>query len=356
MGVYKRGKSWYVDFVYDGQRYKESVGPVNKTIAKEKLTLIREQVIRGKYKPKPLKVPFDKFSEQYLKFSKDNKKPSSSLRDESSMKHLSRYFSGKKLSEISPFLLEKYKMDRKREGAMEATINREMGCMRHMFTMAEKWGKAQGNPVRQVKFLKEPKEADRILSAEEEERLLEVVRTGAKSKHLEAIIITALNTGMRKSEILNLKWDNVDLNNRVITVEHTKNGEIRRIPMNKRLTTVLKNVKSGSRFDYVFSEDGKPYGDVKTGWWAALRKAGIDNFRFHDLRHTFGSRLGMAGVDIKTIQELMGHRDISMTMRYSHPTSEHKMKAVEILGSSHTNFHTRASDGENRKVVSIRKD
>mgnify|MGYP001594153268 CR=1 FL=1 len=233
----------------------------------------------------------------------------------------------------------------------------ELGCLRHMFNMAIKWKKAQGNPVREVKFLKEPKEKDRILMEEEEVRLLEAVRTGHKSKHLEAIIVTALNTGMRKGEILNLKWSNVDLKNRVITVEKTKNDEIRKIPMNQKLTDTLEGGKKVSKGEYVFSENGKPYRDVKTGWWTALENAKIENFTFHGLRHTFGSRLGMAGVDIRTIRELMGHKDIKMTMRHSHPTPEHKKRAVEVLDGEKcltTIFTTHGKTEEMHKVVNIR--
>ena len=124
---------------------------------------------------------------------------------------------GKILSEINPLLIEKYKLTRKEEGAEPATINRELGCLRHMFNMAINWRKAQNYPFgfgkNKVKFLKEPKGKDRILTEEEEVRLLEAVRLTTKSQHLEPIIITALNTGMRKGEILNLKWSNVDFKN-----------------------------------------------------------------------------------------------------------------------------------------------
>lgn len=129
--------------------------------------------------------------------------------------------------------------------------------------MAVKWKKVQSNPVREVKFLKEPKGSDRILSEEEEERLLETVRLTTKSQHLDPIIMTALNTWMRKGEILNLKWSNVDFKAGVIIVEGTKNGEIRKIPMNHKLTLALESAKKVSKGEYVFSENGHPYGDVK---------------------------------------------------------------------------------------------
>jgi len=358
MGVYLRGESWYIDFYYEGKRYTEKVGKVAKSVAEEKLDIKRSEVIRGEWKPKKVHVSFDKFKQEYLELTRGDKKPKSSLRDECSLKHLSKTFDGKLLSEINPLLIEKYKKTRKEEGAGPATINRELGCLRHMFNMAIAWGKTQNYPFgfgkNKVKFLKEPRGKDRILSEDEEIRLMEAVRLTTKSQHLEPIIITALNTGMRKGEILNLKWSNVDFKTGYILVEETKNGEIRRIPMNQKLTATLESGKKTSKGEYVFSDNGKPYGDVKTGWWSALKKAKIEGFRFHDLRHTFGSRLGMAGVDIRTIQELMGHKDIKMTMRYSHPTPEHKKNAVKMLDQVTTFFTTVGKTQEEAKVVNIR--
>jgi integrase len=352
MGVYLRGRSYYIDFYYEGQRYTERVGKVGKSVAEEKLKVKMSEVIRGEWKPKPVRVLFDKLSEDYLKYSSANKRPKSSLRDQVSMKALSSFFGGKRLVEINPFVIERYKQMRK-EKVKVATVNRELACLRHMFTMAVKWGKAQKNPVSEVKMFKEPKGRERILSEEEETRLLEAVRLTTKSEHLEPIIITALNTGMRKGEILSLKWSNVDFKAGVIIVEGTKNGEIRKIPMNQKLTEALENAKKVSRSEYVFSDNEKPYGDVKTGWWTALKKAKIEGLTFHSLRHTFGTRLGMKGYDIKTIAELMGHKDIKMTMRYSHPTPEHKRRAVESLDQVTTFFTTPAKTVEMPKVVNI---
>lgn len=131
-----------------------------------------------------------------------------------------------------------------------------------------------------------------------------------------------------------------------------KNGKIRKIPMNQKLTPTLENGKEVSKSEYVFSENGNPYGDGRTRWWLALKKAKNEGFRFYDLRHTFGSRLRMAGVDIRTIQKLMGHKDITMTMRYSHPTPEHMKKAVEVLGTV-SNTVTGVQGQESKNVVNI---
>lgn len=230
MGIYQRGKSWIIDFYYDGKRYTESVGPVNRTVAKEKLVIRKREVIQGQYKPKVVQIPFDKFSDQYLVYAKANNKHRSYLRKVDAFKHLKKHFEGKRLQDISPFTIEKYKQERKERSAAPATINRELQSLRHMLNMAVKWGKLQKNPMAEVKLLKEPPGKERILSPEEEERLLDYVRSRKKSQHLEAIIITALNTGMRKGEILNLKWSQVDFKNRHIVVEETKNGETRKIP------------------------------------------------------------------------------------------------------------------------------
>lgn len=355
MGVYLRGKSWYYDFYYDGRRYTKKIGKVtSKKVAEEKLDIVRSKVIRGEWKPEAVKISFEKFKGQYLEYSKANKKPRTAKRDEVSLKPLEAYFGGKLLSEINPFMIEGYKKKRKEEGVTVRTVNIELACLRHMFNMAIKWGKSQKNPIREVKLFKEPEGKDRILSPDEEIGLLEAVRNSKKAKHLEPVIIAALQTGMRKGEILSLKWANVDFVNRLIIVEGTKSGYLRKIPMNKLLTETLDRIRKENDGEFVFmGKNGKPYKSFRSAWEHALEKAKIENLTFHSLRHTFGTRLGMAGVDIKTIQELMGHRDIKMTIRYSHPTAEHKRKAVEMLDGVTSIFTTEAKPAKSAKVVSI---
>ena len=354
MGVYLRGKSYYYNFYYEGKRYNEKIGQVSKSVAQEKLNIKRSEVIRGEWKPKAVKISFDKFKEQYLEFSLSNKRAGTAKRDVVSLKPLQKFFGGKFISEINPFLIEKYKQRRKEDGVSARTVNVELACLRHMFNMAMKWGKAQKNPVSEVRLFKEPEGKDRILSPEEEVRLFDAIRSSKRTLHLEPIVVTALATGMRKGEVLNLKWSNVDLANRLIIVEGTKSGHIRKIPMNSRLTEALSNAKKINHGENVFvNERGEPYKSFRTSWDHVLERAKIEDLTFHSLRHTFGSRLGMAGVDVKTIQELMGHRDIKMTMRYSHPTPEHKRNAVELLNRVTTILTTEGVDRENRKVVNI---
>jgi integrase len=152
---------------------------------------------------------------------------------------------------------------------------------------------------------------------------------------LKPVVIAALHTGFRASELRSLTWKDVDFRRRTITVRaaYAKNGESRTMPMNEVLTTTLKAVKlhraDGER---VFcSRQGTPYRSFRTAFERAARLAGVVDFTFHDLRHTFGSRLVMAGVDLPTVKELLGHKDISMTMRYAHLSSNHKQAAVKKL-------------------------
>ena len=150
----------------------------------------------------------------------------------------------------------------------------------------------------------------------------------------------ALNTGMRKSEILDLRWENIDLDNRAITIRKSKNNEIRIIPINELLYGVLKKLYNHKTSEYVFTRFGNPVRDVRTAFNNALKLASIEDFRFHDLRHTFASHLVMNGAHLRTVQQLMGHKDIKMTMRYSHLSKDFVQEAVENLGAKFQQYGT----------------
>jgi integrase len=156
---------------------------------------------------------------------------------------------------------------------------------------------------------------------------------------------------MRRGEILNLRWDDVYFKEGYIIVRDSKNYESRIITLHPVLKNVLLSLKGNSRSEYVF--EGRK--TIKRAWENALRKSGIAHCRFHDLRHTFATRLVMNGVDLVTLQELMGHKDINMTKRYSHPTPEHKKQAVERLnlGAMDTYLDTKAISRENSDEVYI---
>ena len=241
------------------------------------------------------KILFSKYAEQYLAYSKTNKSWSTYNRqDRISIARLKSYFKDKYIYEITPQMIEKYKAKRL-ENVKPATVNRELACLKHMFTMAIKWGYAKTNPAKEVKLLKEPPGRLRYLKPEEVKALL-----ASCADHIRPVVVTALNTGMRKGELRELKWADVDFKNQKITVINAKNNESRIIPINNTLHNELYPLSRKSKGEYVFSDkNARPYGDIKKSFSKALEKAKIEDFRFHDLRHTFGSYLVMQGVDLK---------------------------------------------------------
>ncbi len=150
--------------------------------------------------------------------------------------------------------------------------------------------------------------------------------------------MTALNSGMRKGEILGLKWDNVDLKQGFILLDKTKNGERPEIPINGSLKVVFQGITRRLDVSYVLCDpvSGRPCQDVKKSFASACKRAGISDFHFHDLRHTFSSHLVMAGIDITTVKELLGHKTLTMTLRYAHLAPSHKVSAVNILDQTLT--------------------
>ena len=184
--------------------------------------------------------------------------------------------------------------------------------------------------VRKVKQLEENNKRLRYLSPEECERLIY-----SCSDYLKPIVITALHTGMRKTEILKLKWKQADMKNGFINLSDTKSGKRRSISISETLNITLKSIARRLDIQYVFfnPKTGKHYNDIKKAFNRACDKAKITDFRFHDLRHTFASQLLMGGGDLVALKEILGHSDIKMTLRYAHLASAHMKEAVNILNS-----------------------
>ena len=335
MGIFKKGDNWYIDYYVKGRRKRKKIGP-SKKLALQALKNVQIKIAKGEYLGiyDDKKILFSKYTEQYLAYSKTNKSWSTYNRqDRISINRLRPYFKDKHIYDITPQMIEKYKAKRL-ETVSPASVNRELATLKNMFTMAIKWGYVKTNPAKEVKLLKEPAGRLRYLKPEEYAAL----KTSCPD-HIRAIIIAALNTGMRKGELQNLKWANVDLKNRKITVINAKNNESRIIPINNTLYRELSLILKKATGECVFSdENGRPYGDIKKSFLKALENAKIEDFRFHDLRHTFGSYLVMNGVDLKTVQQIMGHKDIRMTMRYAHLSPEYVQKAVETLDNTWTLF------------------
>ncbi len=329
MGIYFKKGNWFIDYRVNGRRKREKVG-TSRALAEFALKKRTIEIAENKFLDvrRENKIKFEDLARDFINlYSKLNKKSWQS--DVFNIRALCKVFKGRLFQEITPFEIEKYKSERL-QSVGPATVNRELATLKTIFSTAIAWGKTDVNPARTVKNLKEPHGRLRFLEKEEIGTLL-----AHCSGMLKPVVIVALHTGMRRGEILGLKWQDIDFRRNIITLLDTKNGERRDLPMNEQVKTAFMRVKKHPESPYVFcNKDGNPFRSLRKSFFTALKKSGIINFRFHDLRHTFASQLVMSGVDINTVRELLGHKDIRMTLRYSHLSSAHKQRAVDILGKS----------------------
>ena len=254
---------------------------------------------------------------------------------------------------------------RKGKPVSPATVNQDIRALRAALSRATEWALLTANPLGKIKAAPvDDHGVIRYLSPDEEQRLRRALQArddarraarlsaniwrrergyepwpdyGPYTDYVTPLVFVALNTGLRRGELLQLQWRNVDLTRKVLTVcgEGAKTGQTRHVPLNSEVVEVLRawttaDAEPGS---FVFSGDTTttPLTEARKAWAGVLRTAKIMSFRFHDLRHTFASKLAMAGVDLNTIRELLGHRKISMTLRYAHLAPEHKADAVERI-------------------------
>lgn len=326
MGVYLRGDNYYIDFIFHGKRVREMIGPsrkgAEKVIAKRKAEIAENKFLDVRKELKP--IDFHTFAVEYITWAKANKKLLSYKEDIHKMRRLEKHFGKRNFQEITAWHIEKWKSKRKEEVG-PSCLNGELRLIKHMFSKAIEWGKAKENPARTVKVLKGEVKRVRFLTLAEIQSLLSNCM-----EHLRPIVTVALHTGMRKSEILTLKWDGVNFEQGIITLLDTKNHERRDIPINETVKTILREITR--RGDYVFSqENGKRFSSLQHSFETAKKKSGIEDFHFHDLRHCFASHLIMAGEDLNTVAELLGHKGLEMTRRYAHLSPKFKKRAVNIL-------------------------
>lgn len=272
----------------------------------------------------------------------------------------------KKLDDIRPFAVQGYINKTAKSGTKPASINRYVNSLKSVLSRAVALEFIRANPLAGVKQLHiDATSRVRYLDKEEEkalraaldarEALIRRERISANMwrrergygeypdleavsyvDHLKPLVLLSLNTGLRRGEALSLKWRNVELNRALLTLDaaDTKNRKVRHIPLNKEALEVLRQWREQSHKDalYVFAgRSGGPLVYATRGWAKVLRNAGISEFRWHDMRHHFASRLVMEGVDLNTVRELLGHGDIKTTLRYAHLAPEIKAEAVARL-------------------------
>jgi len=273
-------------------------------------------------------------------------------------------FGAKKLTEITSFAIERWRSARLKAGIEKTTVNRDLQTLKPALNKAVEWKLLPANPLATIKpFKTDTVGSLRYLSAAEEQRLRAALVTrdeqrraardhanawrrerayrerpahGTYTDHLTPLVLLALNTGLRRGELFNLTWADVDLAGARLTVQGygTKSGQTRYVPLNAEAVDVLTTWKPATcePTARVFpGDEGAALDTIKTAWGKLMATAAIAGFRFHDLRHTFASKLVMAGVDLNTVRELLGHADLKMTLRYAHLAPEHKAAAVAKL-------------------------
>jgi len=331
-GIYKRGNIYWIRYAGpDSQIIRESSGSEKFKKAEDLLISRKQNIKEGKGIPEIKRIKnhsFKDLADEYLKFAERQRSFESK---QGFIKQLVERFGPLPLRRFNTMIVEQFQTERLQKKNKPATINRLLATLKHMFTKAVEWDMVEEETlkrVRKAKLLPENNRRLRYLSKDECKNLV-----NACAPHLRPIVITALNTGMRRGEILGLTWDRVDLKNGFILLDVTKNGDRREIPINDTLRITLQDIVRRLDVSYVFydSTTGKPIKEIKRSFNTALRKVKIHDFHFHDLRHTFASHLVMAGVDLTTIKELLGHKNLTMTLRYAHLTPGHKVKAVDIL-------------------------
>ena len=331
MNIFKnKNEKWCYEFICNGHRVRRICG-LSRPEAEQAAVIEYQKIKRERFGlAQPHKnIRFEDFSTEFLEvYSKKNKR--SWTRDETALNNLKPFFKGRFLTEIGPEMVEKYKAKRINDGVSPATTNREVSILKTMFNKAVEWDRIEINPISKVKKFREPNGRERILSDDEMRRLVE----GA-SGHLKAVLIIALNTGMRRSEILSLKWRDVNFGQQSIYIADSKSGRCRKVPMNGMVIETLREFTRSPEF--IFMNGGTEHiKDVKTAFHSACRRAEINGVRFHDLRHTAASKMIEAGADVVSVSKILGHADLRMTLRYCHPTDATMQGAVarvaEIFG------------------------
>jgi len=337
MRVFKRGKSWYADYTVGGKRKMQSFGR-HKKMAELFLKDVELKLLRGELKLVDDTVTFKDSLQKYLEYSRLNKSRRTLESETSRWKKFSAFMEEKgvvKLRGITPELIEEYKGKVLRTSSA-ANFNNHLMLIKALLNKAVEWRSLRENPLKDFKKLKNSNVRElRYLAVEEIERILAVA-----DPLMQKVIMILLNTGLGRAELAYLEWEDIDFQNKLIKVQskpetgfHPKSYKARSIPMNAEVEKTLMDLPQRGKYVFDNGHD-QPFHSEKCLWSrfrTILKKADVKNACVKTLRHTFASYLVMSGVDLRTVQELMGHSTITMTERYSHLSPDHRTRAIQAL-------------------------
>lgn len=365
MSLYKRGAVYWYDFRVSGVRIRESTHVAQRSAAAQAETLRKADLLKhpSEVELKEGSPKFEDFAQgEFAPWSENQHRehPSTHERYMRSVKVLSRFFGQRTLDTISSADVERFKILRSRQRRKNAkdgrtvtpaAVNRDIAVLRILFNLAIRLKKAKSNPVAGVELLPEHNLQMRVISSEEEAQYL-----AAASPTLRDVATLILETGMRPGEVFRLRLPDVDLEIGFVRVPFGKTAFARRtIPLTQRAREVLSRRISKATSEWLFpaaTDSPRPLTSMADAHEAAFRRSGIEPpFRLYDLRHTALTRMAMAGIDLPTLRELAGHASIQMTMRYVHPTPEHKRAAMEKLARFCVLRAANASDAPDGSAV-----
>jgi integrase len=322
--LYKRGRKYSISIWVDGVRHLKSTGTTNRREAETIERDFREELNRRRHQIREAS-PDMTFADLAARFLADGSPRPYHL---DRLKVLLPHWGECPIGRISKPLVRDYRKERHAEKPLtETTLNRDVEVLRHLLYWAVDEGFLTTNPLARIRLVRGRRKPRPVMSVEEETKLIP-----ASAPHLAPIIIAALDTGMRRGELLTERWEHIDFNRRVLLVTHSKTagGEAREIPLTARLAELLS--ARAKPEGLVFTFKGRPLHRIKTAWKAAVRRAGIRYFRFHDLRHTFNTRLMKAGVVQDVRKALMGHSSgEEINSLYTHVELPVKRDAIRKL-------------------------
>jgi integrase len=342
-GVYQRGRVWWIRYRFNGKYIHQSIG--DRVLAERTMEEIRRRIQDGRHeiKFKDERRTFAEMADEYLE-AKSNKR---SLRcDRSMLRHLVPVFGSSLVHTITKAEVEVYARTR-RKTVSGATVNRDLALLRHLFNLAIEKGYMRDNPVRGVKKAKESPSRRKYIFTEDEIQAL----VNASAPHLRPILAVAIGTGLRKGDILGLRWDEVDFAHNVISLYQQKTEEPLEIPMLAMVRELLWRLKgTAGESPLVFAWEGKRIVDIRRAFHTALRRSGLaaKGYHFHDLRRTFATMLYNRGVHLTKIQRLLGHRSILTTERYLGVKFEETRQAIAVLDVPAMNALAAPGMGTNR--------
>jgi len=326
MSLFKRGSIWHAYVWIDGVRHHKSTGTSNRRKAETIERQFRDELndIRHRLPQLDPHMTFGALAARFI--AARMAKPHALDR----LNHLLPFFADMPVRDISTSVVRKYRQERHSQKTIkESTVNRDLSVLRRALYWGVEEGLLSVNPIARLRMERERRTKRPVMSVREEQLLL-----AASPEHLQRIILCALQTGMRRGEILSQHWEDIDFDNRILHVTHSKTpeGEAREIP----LTQAVYDMLSPNRRlqGPVFTYDGHAIRIVKTTWAASLRRAGIRHFRFHDLRHSANTRMMLAGVLQEVRREILGHssqRSRDINDRYTQIELPEKRQAIRKL-------------------------